>query len=138
MKHKIMLLLAFALALNIGAFAQQGQGQGGNRQRMSVEERVKATVEKMTTDLSLTKDQQVKLDSVYTASYKAMQKMREDAQAGGGNFDRSAFEKMNTERDTKIKSILTADQYKKYEAQQAEMRQRMQNRGGNGGGRGGN
>lgn len=139
MKQKIMLMLAFVLALNISAFAQQGQG--GNRQRMSVEERVKATVEKMTTDLSLTKDQQVKLDSVYTASYKTMQKMREDAQASGGNFDRSAFEKLNTERDAKIKGILTADQYKKYEAQQAEMRQRMQNRGGGnggGGGRGGN
>lgn len=132
MKQKIMLLLAFALALNISAFAQQGGGQ-----RRSVEERVKATIERLTTELQLTKEQQVKLDTVFTDSFKAMQKMREDAQASGNRPDRAAFEKLNTERNEKVKGILNAEQYKKYEEQMQAMRQRGGNRGGGGGARGG-
>lgn len=133
MKKQIMLLLAFVLALNICAFAQQGGGQ-----RMSPEERSKAQVERLTKELSLSKEQASKLDTVFLESNKAMQKMREDARNNGGSFDRAAFEKYNAERDAKVKAVLTEEQYKKYEAQQAEQRQRMQNRGGNGGGRGGN
>ena len=131
MKQKIMLVLAFVLALNISAFAQQGGGQ-----RRSVEERVKMTIERLTTELQLTKEQQVKLDTVFTSSFKAMQKMREDAQASGNRPDRAAFEKLNTERNEKVKSILSEEQYKKYEASQQAMRQRGGNRGG-GGARGG-
>lgn len=132
MKQKIMLLLAFVLALNISAFAQQGGGQ-----RRTVEERVKMTIERMTTELQLTKEQQVKLDTVFTSSFKAMQKMREDAQASGNRPDRAAFEKINTERNEKVKGILSEEQYKKYEASQEAMRERGGNRGGGGGARGG-
>ncbi len=131
MKQKLMLLLAFLLAVNIGVFAQQG-GQGG--QRRTVEERVKAVLERLTTDLQLNKDQQVKLDSIFTKSYKAMDKMREDAQATGQRPDREAFMKLNAERDEKVKGVLTDDQFKKYKDAQEAMRQRGGNRGGGGGG----
>lgn len=131
MKQKIMLLLAFALALNISVFAQQGGGQ-----RRTVEERVKATIERLTTELQLSKEQQVKLDTVFTTSFKAMQKMREDAQASGNRPDRAAFEKINNERDEKVKGILSEEQYKKYQEQMEAMRQRGGNRGGGGGGNG--
>lgn len=131
---KIMLLLAFALAANISVFAQQG-GPG-----RSVEERVKMTIERLTKELQLTKEQQVKLDTVFSESFKAMQKMREDAQASGNRPDRAAFEKLNNERNEKVKGILSEEQYKKYQESQAAMRQRGGNRGGgggNGGARGG-
>lgn len=121
-----MLMLAFLLAVNISVFAQQG-GQG---QRRSVEERVKATIERLTTELSLNKDQQTKLDSVFTNSYKSMEKMRADAQASGNRPDRDAFQKLNTERDEKVKGILTDDQFKKYKEAQEKMRQSGGNRGG--------
>lgn len=124
-----MLMLAFLLAVNISVFAQQG-GQGG--QRRTVEERVKATIERLTTELSLNKDQQTKLDSVFTNSYKAMEKMRADAQASGTRPDREVFQKFNTERDEKVKGILTEDQFKKYKEAQEKMRQNGGNRGGGG------
>jgi periplasmic protein CpxP/Spy len=130
MKQRIMLMLAFLLAMNISVFAQQGGGQGG--QRRSVEERVKATIERLTTELSLNKDQQTKLDSVFTNSYKAMEKMRADAQASGNRPDREVFQKMSTERDEKVKAILTEDQFKKYKEAQEKMRQNGGNRGGGG------
>lgn len=127
MKQRIMLMLAFLLAMNISVFAQQGGGQ-----RRSVEERVKATIERLTTELSLNKDQQTKLDSVFTNSYKQMEKMRADAQASGNRPDREAFQKMGTERDEKVKAILTEDQFKKYKEAQEKMRQNGGNRGGGG------
>jgi hypothetical protein len=129
MKQKIMLMLAFLLAVNISVFAQQG-GQGG--QRRTVEERVKATIERLTTELSLNKDQQTKLDSVFTNSYKAMDKVRAEAQASGNRPDREVFQKFSTERDEKVKGILTDDQFKKYKEAQEKMRQNGGNRGGGG------
>ena len=123
-------MLAFLLAVNVAAFAQQGGGNGG--QRRTVEERVKATLERLTTELQLNKDQVTKLDTVFTKSYKDMQKMREEAQAGGGRMDREAFQKMNAERDEKVKAILTEEQFKKYKEQMEAMRQRGGNRGGGG------
>lgn len=130
MKQRIMLMLAFLLAMNISVFAQQGGGQGG--QRRSVEERVKATIERLTTELSLNKDQQTKLDSVFTNSYKQMEKMRADAQASGNRPDREAFQKLGAERDEKVKGILTEDQFKKYKEAQEKMRQNGGSRGGGG------
>ncbi|RPD39386.1 hypothetical protein [Chitinophaga barathri] len=127
MKKQILFVLAFLLAVNVAAFAQQG---GGNGQGRSVEERVKQTLERLTTELQLNKEQVTKLDTVFTHSYKEMQKKREEAQAGGGRMDREAFQKLNEERDVKVKAILTDDQFKKYKEQMEAMRQRRANGGG--------
>lgn len=129
MKKQILFALAFMLAVNVAAFAQQG---GGNGQRRTPEERVKMTVERLTTELQLNKEQAVKLDTVFTKFYKDMQKMREEAQAGGGRMDREAFQKLGNERDEKVKTVLTDDQFKKYKEQMEAMRQRGGNRGGGG------
>ncbi|MBO9151565.1 hypothetical protein ACFOTA_05065 [Chitinophaga sp. GCM10012297] len=129
MKKQILFALAFMLAVNVAAFAQQG---GGNGQRRTPEERVKMTVERLTTELQLNKEQAVKLDTVFTKFYKDMQKMREEAQAGGGRMDREAFQKLGGERDEKVKTVLTDDQFKKYKEQMEAMRQRGGNRGGGG------
>ncbi|WP_346318119.1 hypothetical protein [Chitinophaga sp. YIM B06452] len=131
MKKQILFVLAFLLAVNVAAFAQQGGGNGG--QRRTVEERVKATLERLTTELQLNKDQVARLDTVFTNSFKDMQKKREEAQAGGGRMDREAFQKMSAERDEKVKGILTEEQFKKYKEQMEAMRQRGGNRGGGGG-----
>lgn len=130
MKQRFLLTVALVLTMGLGAYAQQG---GGGQQRRTVEERVKATLERLTTELKLSQDQVVKLDTVFTRSFKEMQKMREDAQASGNRPDREAFQKLNNDRDEKVKGILSADQFKKYQEQQEAMRQRGGNRGGGGG-----
>lgn len=121
---KLLLLLAFGLAVTFSAQAQQGG------QRRSVEERVKMTLDRMKETLQITPEQTVKLDSVFTKSFKDMEKAREDARTSGNRMDRDAFMKFANERDEKIKSILTEEQYKKYKAAEEERRQRMGNRGG--------
>ncbi|WP_343703922.1 hypothetical protein [Chitinophaga sp.] len=123
---KLLLLLAFGLAVNFSAQAQQGG------QRRSVEERVKMTLDRMKETLQITPEQTVKLDSVFTKSFKDMEKAREGARSSGNRMDRDAFMKFANERDEKIKSILTEEQYKKYKAAEEERRQRMGNRGGGG------
>ena len=109
MKAKITLLFSLLMFSGILTFAQQ--------QRQSVEERVKGVMEKMT-PLKLDEDQTKKTDSVFTQFYQAQTKMMEEMRAagggGGGGFDRSGFEKLTTERNSKLKAIFSADQYKKF------------------------
>jgi hypothetical protein len=107
MKNRILLVLAFLFA---GHMTINAQGF----QRRTVEERVKMTVEKLSPELSLKDDQKTKLSDAYTVFYKGMDKLREDARAGGGRPDREAFRKLADERDAKVKGFLSEDQYKKY------------------------
>ena len=87
-------------------FAQQ--------QRQTVEERVKGVMEKLKSLLKLDDDQAKKTDSAFTNYYQAQQKMMEEMRASGTRPDRSVFEKITNDRDTKLKTIFSADQYKKF------------------------
>jgi hypothetical protein len=109
MKTKISILIAFLFAIAIGTKAQQ-QGM----QRRTVEERVKATMDKLVTPLTLDQGQQDKTTAVFTDFYTAQDKMRDDARASGTRPDRSVFEKMTNDRDEKLKAIFTDVQYTKF------------------------
>ena len=87
-------------------FAQQ--------QRQTVEERVKNVMEKLKSPLKLDDAQAKKTDSVFTTYYSAQQKMMEEMRGSGTRPDRSVFEKVKTDRDEKLKTIFSADQYKKF------------------------
>lgn len=127
---KTILILAIALIGTIGALAQ------GPGQQRSPEERAKQTMERLA-DLKLDKDQTEKTSAVFKEFYEARQKMMEEMRAGGGAPDRDAMmekiQKMNADRDEKLKKIFTDDQYKKWK-DEIEPTLRPQ-RGGGGGGR---
>ena len=99
MKTKIAMLIALLFAVKISTNAQQGM------QRRTVEERVKSTMDKLTTPLNLDTLEQSKTSAVFTDFYTAQDKMREDARASGNRPDRSVFEKMTNDRDEKLKVI---------------------------------
>ncbi|HEY5407018.1 MAG TPA: hypothetical protein VIJ92_08020 [Ginsengibacter sp.] len=107
MKTKISMFIALLFAITINANAQ-------GMQRLTIEQRVKATMDKMTTPLNLDTAEQTKTAAVFTDFYTAQNKMREDARASGTRPDRSVYEKMMGDRDDKLKAIFTDDQYKKY------------------------
>lgn len=119
MKNKFMLFLGLMLAVTISVSAQQGQ-------RRTAEERTKATIERLTESLTLTKDQVTKLEPIILANNQEMDKAFKDGQRP----DRETMQKNRAAMNEKFKGILTEEQYKKYEEDQAKMRQ---NRGGNGG-----
>ena len=106
MKLKFKLLIAFILLATAGVYAQ-------GFQRQTVPERVKTTMEKLQ-PLQLNQTQIQQTDSVFTNFYTSQNKMREDARASGTRPDRSVFEKMSSDRDEKLKTIFTADQFTKF------------------------
>jgi hypothetical protein len=106
MKLKFKLLIAFILLATTGVYAQGSQ-------RQTVPERVKTTMEKLQ-PLQLNQTQIQQTDSVFTNFYTSQNKMREDARASGTRPDRSIFEKMSSDRDEKLKTIFTADQFTKF------------------------
>lgn len=125
MKTKITMFIALLIAITINANAQ-------GMQRLTVDQRVKATMDKITTPLNLDTAEQAKTAVVFTDFYTAQNKMREDARASGNRPDRSVYEKMMNDRDDKLKAIFTDEQYKKYKDEvEATLRpQRPQGGGG--------
>ena len=121
----------FILVLLIGG-AGIASAQG-NRPMRSPEEATKRVVDTLTTVFKLDKSHADQVDSVFLNYYKDASKMREAAQASG-NFDRDAFMKLTSDRDEKLKKVLTDDQYKKFK-DEIEPAMRPQRRGGGGGGR---
>lgn len=108
MKTKISMLVALLFAATISTQAQQGM------QHRTVEERVKSAMDKISDPLKLDNTQQDKTTAVFTDYYTAQNKMREDARASGTKPDRSVMEKMVNDRDDKLKSIFTDEQFKKF------------------------
>ena len=107
------LIIAAFLVVGVSSFAQQGG------QRMTTEQRV----ERLTTQLSLDTKQQEQVKQLY-----AEQAKNRENQTG---FSREQMMEERKKSDEKLKAILTPEQLKKWEANQAEMRQRMGDRPAN-------
>ena len=123
-----LLMIAFMVS------AQQGGGQGGGQRQggfQQTPEQREARYEQAKKDLNLNDKQFADYKKIEEETFTKQQAMMQNA--GAGNFDRDAFNKMREEQNAKMKAALTADQYKKYEEQQAQRRP-----GGPGGGGGGN
>lgn len=100
-------------------------------QRRTAEERTKRAVDTITSVFKLDQAQQTQTQTAFMDYNKAMDKLRESMQ-GGTRPDRSEYEKLITERDEKLKKVLSADQFKKYKDEvEPAMRTRRQGGGGN-------
>ena len=112
-------MLTFAFMIS----AQGGQGGG----QMTPEQRAKFQadqLERYKTELKLNDKQFADFKKIEDEYNKKLQDARQ-----GGNFDREAMTKMREERTKKIKAVITADQFKKFEELEAA---RMQRQGGGG------
>ena len=118
---KISLVAAMALGALVTcstlATAQDApkDAKKGGKGRMTVEQRVEA----MTTQLSLTDEQKPKVKALLEETSKKMQDVAPEDRQTKGREIRDA-------QNAKMKEILTADQYKKYQ----EMNQRGGKKGG--------
>lgn len=108
------------------AFVEQGPGQG----QASPEERAERQTQMLTEQLSLTADQTAKVKPIILARINEQSTLRQKMQESG---DRQAmmgeFRKLNEKYNAQLKAVLTAEQYTKYEANQAQMRGGGQRRG---------
>lgn len=133
MKSKFLLAAGIFILMSAAVHAQGGPGMP----RMSVPERVKMVMDKLT-DFKLDKEKTALTDSAFTNFFRDQEKAMEDMRASG-QFDRDKMmetrKKLVDERDDKLKKIFTADQFKKWK-DEIEPTTRPQRPGG--GGPGGN
>ena len=103
--------MAFAAMFSITAV----NAQGGGGQRMSPEERIKSTIEKMA-PLKLDAATKVKADAIITEYVNGQQKAMDEIRANGG--DREAMQakrkEMTDARDVRLKAIFTEAQMKQW------------------------
>ena len=107
------MLVALLLIAATGIYAQ-------GMQRRTVPERVKDAMDKITPALSLNATQHAQTDSAFTDYYNAQMKMFQDARSSGERPDRSQFQKLTDDRDAKLKTIFTDDQYTKFKSEVEE------------------
>ena len=111
MKKQIALLLTTAL---LSFTAVNAQGGGG--QRLTPEERTKATMEKLG-PLSLSPEVTKKTEAIFAEHNTTWQKTMDEMRASG-SVDRDAMmakrKEQSDARDLKLKAIFTEDQMKKW------------------------
>jgi parvulin-like peptidyl-prolyl isomerase len=122
----------YFLMMVFAAFVAEAQ-PGGQGRQFSPEDMATRQTEQMEEYVKMTKDVKQKVYDLNLKYAKKSQELR-----GGGNFmdmSDSQREKMRAqmnaqqqEKDTEMKKILSADQYKQYEKYREEARQRMQQR----------
>lgn len=126
-------ILTFLLFAGLTSFAQ-AQPPGGGQWNRTPEERAKMQAERVAKELSLEKSKQAELETIYLETFKAQQKTMTEAREKGERPSRETMEKLNTDRDEKLKKALTEEQFKKLKEAEEKMRQ-QRGQGGSGGGR---
>jgi protein CpxP len=121
---KILMVCAFVLGISAVSFAQ-----GGGRQQRTPEVQAK----EMQTSLKLNDDQTSKVTAVFQSQAKMRDSIR-TASNGDRQAMMSAMRPMMEATSTKLKAILTPEQYTEYEKANAERMNRMRQGGQNGGG----
>lgn len=141
MKNALFLLAALALTLAAQAQttpATQAQnaplnGRGGAMR--SPEQQAEAQAQRLAKELNLSADQQAKVQQLMAAQ---RQETQAAIQSAGGNR-RAMGQAMRAGRDKfngQLQTVLTPDQYTKYQQMLAERRAKMQERRQGGGGMG--
>jgi hypothetical protein len=140
------LIIALVLGMGLSGFAQDANSNNkGNRQNQTPEQRVERQLASMTKNLSLDAKQQEAVGALLKEKSVKAQELRTkgEAQRSSGQKlteeQRAAFKTASQaereDTDTKLKAILTADQFKKYTVTRTENEEKMkQRRGGNNGG----
>lgn len=129
------LILLLALTLSCATFAQGRKGATENNDKKSPEERVEKQLAKMTSDLALDEKQVATVrDLLLDQAKKRQEKMavyqmnKEEGNALSREDKKTAFTEMKqnqAEMKEKIKVILNAEQYTKWEKNQDEKREKM-------------
>jgi LAS superfamily LD-carboxypeptidase LdcB len=117
---KFLFVAVCLFVVSVSIYAQQ-------RNRRSPEESAKRMTDWMTSELKLTQEQIVPVDSINLVFAKAQAKLIEAAN-GDFNSVRESMQKLNEEREKAYAKFLTKEQL---EAFKKLYQERMRNRGGN-------
>ncbi|MFC4738912.1 hypothetical protein ACFO3U_02795 [Flavobacterium ponti] len=136
---KKLLVVAF-LVVGLTTFAQ-GKGKRGDFKEMTPEQRTEIQVKKMTKDLDLNETQQKQIKELLNSQkeeraemLERRKEMKETAEKATKEQRAEMKAKMNEKKaviNAKMKSILNDDQYKKWETQKEEVKEKMKERRAN-------
>ena len=153
------LIIAALLVVSVSAFAQdqnqpEKKSNKGQREKMSPEQRNQALLDRMTTELKLDAKQQEQIKPILVEQTAKLQALRDQRMANNSkeltSDERKAMQQKRQEEraatETKLKAILTPEQFKKMKENEAANREKMREaresrqggEGGQGGGDGGN
>jgi len=132
------LFIAVLLLIGVASFAQETTDQKPTRERrekLTPEQRNEKHLQKLTTDLNLDANQQAQVKQLLADRSAKAEKFREDRKNSTTKptaAEKEAFKKqMIAEKeanDAKMKSILNADQYKKWTSIQEENKDKAKER----------
>ncbi len=114
--------LIAALALGVLAFTGNVSAQDAKEKKGRNMPSVQERLDRMSTELNLTDAQKPKVKAVLEDQNKKMQELRGDSVTPEQR--REKFQAMREEMNTKMKEILTPEQYTKYESMREQMRQK--------------
>ena len=112
------LVACSTLAIAQDSTATPDAKKGGKRGPQTIEQQM----ERMTTTLTLTDEQKPKVKAVLEGQQKKMQEIRDESDQ---DARRTKMQDLRKETETKMKGILTDEQFKKYQ----EMNQRRGKKG---------
>lgn len=132
------LIIAALLVIGISSFAQEQtqpekKGSKVQREKMSPEQRNQALLDRMTTELKLDANQQEQIKPIIAEQSAKLQAMRDQRMANNAkeltSEERKALmQKRQVEKtatETKLKAILTPEQFKKMKDNEAANREKM-------------
>ena len=108
-KNTLKIAVIMLLVVSVqSCFSQPQRGQGGPP--APDKEQIEDMVNKLTKELELNDEQVSQITKKYNAHFDEVEKMMED-----GRPERSVMEKMKSDLETDVKSVLTEDQKKQFE-----------------------
>lgn len=113
---KKLIVMTF-LSLGLGTFAQQKGVRNAKNQNLTMEQRQEKILQKMQKDLVLTPDQVLKMKDLMSKNQKEIANQRETRKS-------LAQEKM-AKRKSEMGKILTPEQFKKWETEIGERKEKM-------------
>lgn len=122
MKRTISMFLALVFTASVCSIAIADEGWGDKDKGMSMEQMHKKKLDKMTTDLNLTPDQQTKIADIMKVSGEKMQAAKKRKE--------EEMKAMKDDYNSQVKAVLTPDQATKYDAMMAEHKASMEKKKG--------
>jgi hypothetical protein len=116
MKKQILSLMAITIFCYQSTKAQSPSSPQNPPKPPSIEERLKMVNEKMSKELSLTKEQKQKIEAAYKDFFTKTEELHKKMPPPPPPppLPKEVMDKLSGERDEAIKKVLTGDQFKKY------------------------
>lgn len=113
MKMKKVLVLVLFMAFVVNSMVAQAP-------KVSREQRLKMRLEQLKSELNLNDSQVKQIETLFTAQDEQMKDLRKNGEASRDQ-NRDKMKQLRNERETKMKEILTPEQYPKFVESQKEM-----------------